>query len=406
MATRRNKLTRDANELLASAGDTKAFTESFIADINKNLGKVAYLLGEESSPSEIKEFIPTGSTVLDTILTNGKWGSTMGWPVSRLLEISGDTSVGKSLLANHALVNTQKMGGIPILFDEENAVEEIFFKNVGLKIGKEAEEAGLHKLLYFQAGTVENVFNTMEYAISKVRDSNPEKLITVVWDSVASTPTKEQLEGTYDLEGYGMMKAKVISQAMTKITQFIGKARVCLIFTNQLRDSINKFGHGDKKTTPGGKAIPFYSSIRVRLAKLCDIKKGDATIGVTVKAQTRKNRIAPGMRSCNLDIYFSRGIDDEQSWFDTLLSKKLIDRPTKQKYLLKVPDLEPLEFKSSEWRKILADTNVRDKVREIVINSNIIDYQNYSPNFDELLEGEKDAAKVEVDKDEETQDVD
>lgn len=380
----RKKLSIDSKQALAELSSSN-ISELLIDDVNETIGKFAFALGEEEAPTDILDFISTGSTILDTILTNGKWNEKTGWPVRRLVEISGNTSSGKSLLANHALINTQKMGGVPILFDEENTTDISLLVKMGLKIGKFAEEAGVNKLVYLQAGTVENVFDTMEKIILKTREIDKNKLITIVWDSIAATPTKDEIDGEFDQEGYGTGKAKTISKAMRKITKFIGHENVCLIFTNQLRDSIGKFGFGDKQSTPGGWAVPFHSSIRLRLSKLSDIKKNDVTVGVTVQAHTKKNKIAPFNRKCTFDIYFDKGIDDEQSWFDNLIEKNVIKRPTKQMYSISINGTEHT-FKSSKWLDLLSDENIRNECRKLVINANVIDYsaltQNIDSNFD------------------------
>jgi recombination protein RecA len=324
------------------------------------------------------------------MLTNGKWADKGGWPVRRLVEISGNTSAGKSLLANHALIETQKMGGIPILFDEENSTDVGLLVKMGLRIGKDAEDAGLHKLVYLSAGSVEKVFDTIEAVIKKTRELGSKAFITIVWDSIAATPSNEELEGSFEKEGYGTGKALAISKAMRKVTQFIGREDVLLIFCNQLRAGIGGPAFGDKWVTPGGNAVPFHSSIRLRLTKITDIKRQDAVVGITVQAQLKKNKIAPPARRCTFDIYFDKGIDDESSWMENLVAKGVIRRPTKITYEIDLPSADDsisvTKFKSSEWLQILADPKIRAYVRQLVVKANTIDYSNLSPSFDELVE--------------------
>jgi recombination protein RecA len=375
-----------ADDALSTLGDKNSLTESLVKEISKKIGDKAFLLGEQGAPTDIKTLVPTGSTILDTILTNGKWPNQGGWPVRRLVEIHGNTSAGKSLLANHALIATQKMGGIPILFDEENSTDISLLVKMGLKVGKEAEKAGVHKLVYLSAGTVEVLFDTIELTIKKIRELGSKELITIVWDSIASTPCKAEQEGTFEKEGYGTGKALAISLAMRKMTQFIGREDVLMIFTNQVRMAIGAMPFQDKWVCPGGQAVPFHSSIRIRLAKVEDIKKGDAVVGVTVQAQVRKNKIAPPMRKCTFDIYFDKGIDDESSWLENLVAKgKIEHKKGSKKYSINL-DGKIEEFEKSEWRKIITDPKNKEFVRNMVISANVIDYANLTPGFDELLD--------------------
>jgi len=388
------KRVTSAEDALSNLGDKSSLSDALIKNMSKSIGDRAYLLGEQGTPTDITTLISTGSTILDTIITNGKWQQGGGMPVRRLVELTGNTSAGKSLVANQVLINTQKMGGIPILFDEENSTDISLLVKMGLKVGKEAEKAGVHKLVYVSAGTVEKVFDTIESTIKKIRELGSKDFITIVWDSIAATPSTEELEGSFDKEGYGTAKALAISKAMRKVTQFIGREDVLLLFTNQLRSNIG-VSFGDKWTAPGGNAVPFHSSVRVRLTKITDIKKDDIVIGVTVQAQTKKNKIAPPQRKCTFDIYFDKGIDDESSWLDNLVLKGKIERPTKQKYLINLPDYvntkegdEPniiqVEFKKDEWRKIITPPEIREYVRKMIIDANSIDYSNCTPSFDEL----------------------
>jgi hypothetical protein len=147
---------------------------------------------------------------------------------------------------------------------------------------------------------------------------------------------------------------------------------------------------------PGGKAAPFHATIRVRLAKVADIKNDDKeTIGITVKATTKKNKIAPYNRSCEFNIYFNKGIDDVESWRDNLVNKKVISRPTTQKYSIEV-DGKEYEFKKDDWSKILVENNLYDKVKDMVVKANTIDYDSFVPSYDELSNSAKILAEEEV----------
>jgi len=192
-----------------------------------------------------------------------------------------------------------------------------------------------------------------------------------------------------------MEKAKLLSKATRKLTQLISNNNILLLWTNQIRDKIGGLGWGDKTSEPGGKAVPFHATIRIRLAKIADIKNdaGDV-IGVTVKATTKKNKIAPYNRTCEFNIYFNKGIDDVESWLDNLESRKIVTKPTKQKYSIEI-DGKTYEFKKSAWYKTLIDNNLYDKIKDMVVKANTIDYESLIPSFDDMVN----SAKESVDED-------
>jgi recombination protein RecA len=248
----------DASKAINKLKD--AVADNLIKDINKGLGNIAYSLGEHESPNNIKDFISSGSTLLDTLMTNGQVYPKNGFPVGRLNLVAGDSSSGKSLLAAHVLINTQKMGGIPIIFDEESTIDLALLKRMGLKIGQEATDAGYEKPVYMQAGTVEKVFEAMEKVIVTIKETDTKKLITIVWDSIASTPTNVEIEDdNFELAGYGMEKAKLMSKATRKLTQLISTHNVLLLWTNQIRVNIGAVGWGDKTCVN-----PYTSKIKIK----------------------------------------------------------------------------------------------------------------------------------------------
>jgi len=184
---------------------------------------IAYFLGEDDSPSDIKEFISTGNDILDLIISNRKNG---GIPIGRIVEFTGLEASGKSLLASTLLKSTQEKGGIGIYIDTENAVNEEFLYAIGVDT---------KKLLYIQLSVLEEIFETIEKLIGEIKKNYPGKLITIVVDSVAGATTIQEKESEYNKDGWATSKAIILSKAMRKITNMIGKERVLLIFTNQLR---------------------------------------------------------------------------------------------------------------------------------------------------------------------------
>ena len=199
------------------------------ASLNKQFKdcKVAYFLdGKEDNPSNITDWVSTGSSLLDLAISNRPNG---GLPAGRIVEITGLEAGGKSLLTAHVLANTQKMGGLAILIDTENAISEQFMEAIGVDNSK---------LLYIQLETIEDIFEAVENIITKVRESDKTKLVTIAIDSMAGASTKSEIEGDYDKDGYATGKAILLSKAMRKITNMIGQERILLVITNQLRAKV------------------------------------------------------------------------------------------------------------------------------------------------------------------------
>ena len=292
---------------------------STLADnLNKRFKKhqAAYFLsGQSGAPTEVNEFVSTGSSMLDLVISNGPNG---GFPVGRITEITGLEASGKSLLAAHTLANTQKKGGVAVYIDTENAVSHQFLQAIGVN---------LEKMLYVPLDTIEDIFEAIEHIIESIRSSDKNRLVTIVVDSVAGSTTKVEAESDYDKDGWATSKAIIISKAMRKITNMIGRQKVTLIFTNQLRQKLGVM-FGDPWTTSGGKALAFHSSVRLRLKQMGQIKMKidgvDQVIGIKCRAQVVKNRVGPPLRLINYDMYFDSGIDDFGGWLTTLKDYKIV----------------------------------------------------------------------------------
>ena len=203
----------------------------------KSTDKVAYFLdGSDSNPSDISDWVSSGNDMLDIAISNRKNG---GFPVGRITEISGMEASGKSLLACHAMKSTQEKGGIAVYIDTENAASEEFMKAIGVNVSK---------MLYLSMYTVEDIFDTIEQMIIEIRKKNPDILLTIVIDSIMGATTKAEKAIGFDKQGWNTSKSIIISQAMRKITNYIGRHKVCLIITNQLRVRLGALG-GDIYTT-------------------------------------------------------------------------------------------------------------------------------------------------------------
>lgn len=186
--------------------------------------KIAYFLeGDDEAPTNISDWVSTGSEILDLAISNRPHG---GLPVGRITEITGLEASGKSLLAAHALAATQRKGGVAVFIDTESATSQEFLQAIGVD---------LEKLLYIPMETLEDIFEAIEVIINKLRESNRDKLVTIVVDSVMGASTKIEMEADYNKDGWATQKAIILSKAMRKVTNMIAREKVCLVFTNQLR---------------------------------------------------------------------------------------------------------------------------------------------------------------------------
>jgi len=290
--------------------DDSILNDILVDSLNKKLGDVAFILGKGDSPPETKEWLSTGSTILDTIISNNI-DANGGIPVGKLVEISGEAATGKSLLSYMILKDCQDKGGIPVLIDTENAANEDFLRLIGLEFYPEGS------LVYIQVDSIEGVFKAIEDIIRRIRENDKDKLCCIVWDSVAGTSTDAEIQGDYGDATVGLA-ARLIGQGLRKIIRFIGTQKVSLVFLNQIRQKIGVF-FGDDTVTPGGKAIPFFAAVRIRLYSGGKVKAGKDVLGVGIRPKIVKNRMGPPHREADLKMYFNRGLIDEEGWIDILL---------------------------------------------------------------------------------------
>jgi recombination protein RecA len=362
MAKSKAEVTDDLGIMLADTLNKKFKSQA---------NKIAYFLeGDDDAPVHVKEFISTGSSILDVAISNRKNG---GIPVGKLTELTGLEGSGKSLLAAHILANTQKKGGLAIFIDTENAVPPDFFTALGID---------LKKMLYVPMDTVEDIFDTIESIVEKVRSSDKNKLVTIVVDSVAGASTKQEMEADFDKDGYATAKAIIISKAMRKITNYIGRERICLIFTNQLRTKMG-VSFGDPWTTSGGKAIGFHSSVRIRLKNTGNITAKlngkDQIVGMQTKAHIFKNRLGPPQRVCDYEVFFASGIDDYSSWLGVMKDYSLITQSGAWYTYVNKLTGEELKFQSKQFKTMLMeDQQLHDSIYDEICNKLIMKYQSSS----------------------------
>ena len=349
----------------------------------KKDGKVAYFLdGSESTPTDLTEWISTGSSLLDLAISNRPNG---GIPVGRITELTGLEASGKSLLAAHLLANTQEKGGLAVYIDTENAMNEDFLRAIGID---------LEKMLYIQLEAIEDIFDVIENIITKVKESDKNKLVTIVVDSVAAATTKVEQAADYEKDGWATSKAIILSKAMRKITQMIGRERVALIFTNQLRVKLG-VSFGDIYTTSGGKAIGFHASCRLRLKAVGQIKAKingfEQVIGIKTRAKIVKNRMGPPLREAEFHILFESGIDDYGSWLQVMKDYGLITIGGAWYTFTDETTGEQIKFLSKDFvSKILNDPKRKQYIYDKICKELVMNYKAENIGIDDVEVGEGD----------------
>lgn len=277
--------------------------EQAIGQIRKQFGDGAIMtLGQHAQNSGL-QVIPTGSLALDIALGIG------GVPRGRIVEIYGPESSGKSTLATHIVANVQKGGGVAVYIDAEHALDPSYAQKIGVN---------LDDLIICQPDSGEEALNIAEML------ARSNAIDVVVVDSVAALVPKSELEGEIG-DSFVGLQARLMSQALRKLTAALSRSGTCAIFINQIREKIGVM-YGSPETTPGGRALKFYSSIRLDIRRIGGIKNGTEEIGNRVKVKVAKNKCAPPFQTAEFDILFNEGISRTSSAIDMAVEYEIIDK--------------------------------------------------------------------------------
>jgi recombination protein RecA len=352
------------------------------AELNKK-GKVSYFL-DEDNPSQVVEWISTGSTMLDLAISNRANG---GLPVGRMVEMSGLEGTGKSLICAQIISETQKRGGLSVFFDSERAVDRTFWTALGVDV---------RNVNYVPFSTLEEFFTKMETCIGAFRKASKNRLLTIFVDSVAQASTESEMESDHGVTGFNTGKSIIMSKAMRKITGLISDQRILVVFTNQVRYNMNAGPFGEKWIVPGGKALPFACSVRLRLANMGKIKNSDKeVIGMECQSQVIKNRCGPNYKTAKFDIMYDSGIQDRASWLDYMKTHSIITG-NGHGYKYPRPDGTVLEFKPAQFAELVNnDAVLKDEIYNAICESYIMEYRD--PNEKIIAEDDIERTNTEND---------
>ena len=354
--------------------------------INKKAGReVAHSL-EGDNPTEVREWIPTGSRWLDSIICKGHHA---GIPVGKISEIAGLEATGKSFMAAQVAGNAQKMGIDVVYFDSESAIDPSFLERAG---------CDLSRLMYVQAESVEFVLETIEELLA-----TGNKWL-FIWDSLALTPSISDVEGDFNPQSSMAVKPRILSKGMAKLTLPIADNDATLLVLNQLKTNMAARTPAEAMTTPyftpGGKAMAYAYSLRVwltaRKAKASFITDENGyRIGSEVKVKLEKSRFGTAGRTCNFKILWGDeaiGVQDEESWFDAIQVSERLKQSGAWFSLVKNDGSEE-KFQRKNWTEKLQKEDFRESVLTIMDNDVIMKFKNREGNAEDFYDLDGDPPK-------------
>ena len=371
----------------AQAKSGRVSMQDLLKIVNKKAGRtVAHDLTGDN-PTQVKEWIPTGSRWLDSIICKGQLA---GIPVGKITEIAGLEATGKSYMAAQIAANAQKQGKMVVYFDSESAIDPSFLERSG---------CDLERLIYVQASSVEFVLETIEEILGAADDQ-----VVFIWDSLAFTPSVSDVEGDFNPQSSMAVKARILAKGMSKLVIPLADKQATFIVLNQLKTNIPQgptariIAMTTPYTTPGGKAMHYAYSLRIwltgRKAKSAYIEDDKGfRIGSEVKVKLEKSRFGTQGRSCAFRILWGTeeiGIRDMESWFDAIKGSECLTSAGAW-YTLSMPDGYTKKFQPSKWTSIItSDEEFRNNVIKLMDEEIVMKFDKRQGDASSFYEDQED----------------